>query len=205
MKPNPVVLVTGASRGLGRGIARSCAGIGCNVAIHYQGNEAAARETLELCEEAAVHPQQEFTLAQGNLASAADRTRLFEQTLSSLGRLDALVNNSRHRAAGARRHYGDGRGKLRRVLMSVNLKGPYFLSQLAARHWLKHPNKSSLPAGYKLIFIGSISADTASVNRGEYCLSKAGLSMACQLWATWLAGDSVLRVFEIRPGMWKRT
>lgn len=199
MKPNPVILVTGASRGLGRGIARSCASIGCNVAIHYQGNEAAARETLELCEESAVHPQQEFTLAQGNLASAADRTRLFEQTLTSLGRLDALVNNA-GMAPRVRADITETGEESYDEVMSVNLKGPYFLSQLAARHWLKHPNQSSLPAGYKLIFVGSISANTASVNRGEYCLSKAGLAMACQLWATRLAGEGV-QVFEIRPGI----
>jgi len=85
-------------------------------------------------------------------------------------------------------------------VMTVNLKGPYFLSQLAARHWLAHPCQSRLPGGYKLIFITSISADTASVNRGEYCLSKAGLAMACQLWAARLAGEGA-QVFEIRPGI----
>ena len=81
--------------------------------------------------------------------------------------------------------------------MAVNLKGPHFLSQLAARHWLAHPAPER---PYKLIFISSISADTASVNRGEYCMAKAGLAMSAQLWATRLAAHGV-QVFELRPGI----
>jgi 3-oxoacyl-[acyl-carrier protein] reductase len=196
---NPVVLVTGASRGLGRGIALSCAGIGCNVAIHYQGNEGAAQETHRLCQKAALHTHQKFVLIKGNLSSSTDRKHLFEQTLKALGRLDALVNNA-GMAPRARADITEATEESYDEVMSVNLKGPYFLSQLAARHWLKHPNQSLLPAGYKLVFITSISADTASVNRGEYCLSKAGLAMACQLWATRLAGEGI-QVFEIRPGI----
>ncbi len=69
-----------------------------------------------------------------------------------------------------------------------------------ARHWLKHPNQSRLPGGYKLVFITSISANTASVARGEYCVSKAGLAMTAQLWAVRLA-DEGAQVFEIRPGI----
>jgi 3-oxoacyl-[acyl-carrier protein] reductase len=80
------------------------------------------------------------------------------------------------------------------------LKGPYFLSQLAARYWLENPGKCHLLGGYKLLFVTSISANTASVNRGEYCISKAGLGMATQLWATRLA-DAGVQVLEIRPGI----
>ena len=199
MRANPVVLVTGASRGLGRGIAQSCAGIGCDVAIHYQGNEAAAKETLVLCQKSAQKAGQKFALVKGNVASSADRTHIFEQTLTSLGRLDALINNA-GMAPRVRADITETAEESYDEVMSVNLKGPYFLSQLAARHWLKHPKESLLPAGYKLVFITSISADTASVNRGEYCLSKAGLAMATQLWATRLAGEGV-QVFEIRPGI----
>jgi 3-oxoacyl-[acyl-carrier protein] reductase len=199
MSAKPVVLVTGASRGLGRGIAQSCAGIGCNVAIHYQGNEAAARETEKLCQKAALHSHQKFSLVQGNLASTADRAKLFALTLSSLGRLDALVNNA-GMAPRVRADITEASEESYDEVMSVNLKGPYFLSQLAACHWLQHPNQSLLSGGYKLIFITSISADTASVNRGEYCLSKAGLAMASQLWATRLASEGA-QVFEIRPGI----
>jgi len=82
----------------------------------------------------------------------------------------------------------------------VNLKGPYFLSQLAARHWLANPGKSALAAGYQLIFVSSLSANTASVSRGEYCISKAGVAMASQLYATRLAAEGV-HVTELRPGI----
>jgi NAD(P)-dependent dehydrogenase (short-subunit alcohol dehydrogenase family) len=198
MSDNPVVLVTGASRGLGRGIAQSCARLGCDVAIHYQGNEAAGRETIQLCQKAAIR-EQNFSLVQGNIASSADRARLFELTLTTFGRLDALINNA-GMAPRVRADITEAGEESYDEVMSVNLKGPYFLTQLAARQFLKHPNQSLLAGGYKIIFITSVSANTASVNRGEYCLSKAGLAMATQLWAARLAGEGA-QVFEIRPGI----
>jgi len=199
MNNTPAVLVTGASRGLGRGIAVSCARMGCHVAIHYQSNEAAARETRSLCQALAPKSEQKFVLAPGNLASTGERASVFTQTLDGLGRLDALVNNA-GMAPRVRADLVETGEESYDEVMGVNLKGPFFLSQLAARHWLQHPRDSRLPGGCKLIFITSISADTASVNRAEYCLSKAGLSMASQLWATRLAAEGI-QVFEIRPGI----
>jgi NAD(P)-dependent dehydrogenase (short-subunit alcohol dehydrogenase family) len=199
MTANPVVLVTGASRGLGRGVALNCARAGFSVGIHFAGNETAALETVAMCRAAAANATQQFIPIRGNLAVASDRNHIFDQTLAAFGRLDALINN----AGMAPRVRADitetGEASYDEV-MAVNLKGPYFLSQLAANHWLKHRDQSRLPGGYKLIFITSISADTASVNRGEYCLSKAGLAMAAQLWATRLSNEGV-QVFEIRPGI----
>ena len=199
MNGNPLVLVTGASRGLGRGIALTCAQSGFNVAIHYNGNKAAADETVELCKGVSENPAQEFIVVQGNLGCAADRSRILEQVLTRFQRLDALVNN----AGMAPRIRADitklGEESYDEVL-GVNLKGPFFLSQLAVKFWLANPGQSRLKAGYKLIFVTSISANTASVNRAEYCISKAGLSMTAQLWATRLANDGV-QVFEIRPGI----
>jgi NAD(P)-dependent dehydrogenase (short-subunit alcohol dehydrogenase family) len=135
----------------------------------------------------------------GNLALARERTAIFDQTLAAFGRLDALVNNA-GMAPRVRADLTETNEESYDEVMAVNLKGPHFLSQLAARYWLQHPNQSRLPGGYKLIFVTSISADTASVNRGEYCLSKAGLAMAAQLWATRLANHDT-QVFEIRPGI----
>jgi NAD(P)-dependent dehydrogenase (short-subunit alcohol dehydrogenase family) len=199
MNPPPVILVTGSSRGLGRGIACQCARAGFSVAIHFAGNEAAAQETVALCRAAAPDAAQQFIPVRGNLALTADRAALFDQTLSAFGRLDALVNNA-GMAPRVRADLTETGEESYDEVMSVNLKGPHFLSQLAARHWLKHPDQSRLPGGYKLIFVTSISADTASVNRGEYCLSKAGLAMCAQLWATRLANHGT-QVFEIRPGI----
>jgi NAD(P)-dependent dehydrogenase (short-subunit alcohol dehydrogenase family) len=199
MSKTPVVLVTGASRGLGRGIAQSCARAGCCVAVHYTSNETAARETVTLCQSLATDASQRFVPVRGNLAVAADRSSFFEQSLATFGRLDALVNNA-GMAPRERADLTDTTEASYDEVMSVNLKGPHFLSQLAARHWLQQPQQSRLPGGFKLIFVTSISADTASINRGEYCLSKAGLAMAAQLWAARLANDGV-QVFEIRPGI----
>ena len=199
MNPFPVVLVTGSSRGLGRGIALCCARAGFNVAIHYAGNEAAAQETVAQCRAAASQAEQQFVPVRGNLALAADRAAMFDQTLAAFGRLDALVNNA-GMAPRVRADLIETGEESYDEVMAVNLKGPHFLSQLAARYWLQHPDQSRLPGGYKLIFVTSISADTASVNRGEYCLSKAGLAMAAQLWATRLANHGT-QVFEIRPGI----
>jgi len=199
MNPFPVILVTGSSRGLGRGIALRGASAGFSVAVHYAGNEAAAQETVAQCRALAPNAAQQFVPVRGNLAVASERTCLFDQTLAAFGRLDALVNNA-GMAPRVRADLTETSEESYDEVMAVNLKGPHFLSQLAALHWLQHPNESRLPGGYKLIFVTSVSANTASINRGEYCLSKAGLTMAAQLWATRLANDGV-QVFEIRPGI----
>jgi NAD(P)-dependent dehydrogenase (short-subunit alcohol dehydrogenase family) len=85
-------------------------------------------------------------------------------------------------------------------LLRVNLQGPYFLTQAVVRHWLDRRPEPALPGGHKVVFITSISADTASVNRGDYCISKAGLAMAAQLWAVRLAKEGI-SVVEVRPGL----
>jgi 3-oxoacyl-[acyl-carrier protein] reductase len=201
MESSPVVLVTGASRGLGRGIAIACARAGFHAAIHYASNQAAAAETVSLCHSHARDPGQRFIPVPGDLAVSADRSAIFEQTLREFGRLDALVNNAGI-APTIRADLTETAEASFDQLMAVNLTGPHFLSQLAARYWLAHPNPDAAYklGSYKLIFVTSISANTASVNRGEYCIAKAGLSMAAQLWSVRLASHGV-QVFEIRPGI----
>ncbi len=196
MDPTPAVLVTGASRGLGRGIAQACARSGFHVAVHYSSNRDAALETVALCQCQAHHPYQQFVPIPGDIAISADRTAIFDRTLETFGRLDALINNAGI-APTVRADLTETAEESFDRLLSVNLKGPHFLSQLAARYWLDNPSPSR---SYKLIFITSISADTASVNRGEYCIAKAGLAMSAQLWSTHLATHGV-QVFELRPGI----
>jgi len=196
----PHILVTGSSRGLGRGIALCLSAAGHSVAIHYSSNEAAAKETADACRAAALRDGQRFPLVQGDLAHRDQRQALFDAALDAFGgRLDALVNNAAM-APRERRDITEATEESFDEVMAVNLRGPYFLTQLAANHWLANPGKSVLDGGYKLLFIGSISAHTASVNRGEYCVAKAGLAMAVQLWAARLAGDGVTTI-ELRPGI----
>jgi len=193
------VLVTGSSRGLGRGVAEALARAGHSVAIHYASNKTAAEEVSASCEKQALHPEQRFPIVSGNLGLADGRKMLFDQTLGAFGRLDALVNNAGI-APRIRADLTEATEEIFDEVIQVNLKGPYFLSQLAARYWLSKPGESRIPGGYKLVFVTSLSAAAASVNRGEYCISKAGLAMASQLWAARLASDGV-QVLEIRPGI----
>ena len=199
MPPVPVVLVTGASRGLGRGIAVAAAAEGLSVAINYASNASAADETAELCRRAAPSPEQGFVPVHGDISQRADRAAMLAQTLDSFGRLDALVNNA-GMAPRVRADLTETSEASFEELIRVNLQGPFFLTQAVANHWLTKPYASALPGGFKVIFVTSISADTASVNRGEYCISKAGLAMTSQLWAVRLAGEGV-QVLELRPGI----
>lgn len=199
MSSPAAVLVTGSSRGLGRGIAESLAQTGYSVAVHYANNAKAAEETAETCRKLAPDPAQQFAIVGGNIGQAADRQGIFDQTLAALGHLDALVNNAGI-APRIRADITEATEEIFDEVIEVNLKGPYFLSQLAARYWLENPGSSRLATGYKLIFVTSLSANTASINRGEYCISKAGLAMATQLWAVRLAAENI-QVLELRPGI----
>ncbi|MEM1058552.1 MAG: 3-ketoacyl-ACP reductase [Verrucomicrobiota bacterium] len=200
MTERPHVLVTGSSRGLGRGIAECLAAAGLSVAIHYGRNQEAALATAARCRELAPDSSVNFPVVGGDLGDAKQRGQLMDSVLEAFdGRLDALVNNAAM-APRQRLDLVEATEESLDEVLNVNLKGPYLLTQLAARHWLANPGASLLEGGYKLIFIGSISAHTASTNRGEYCIAKAGLAMACQLWAARLAGEGITTI-ELRPGI----
>jgi NAD(P)-dependent dehydrogenase (short-subunit alcohol dehydrogenase family) len=198
-KEPPVVLVTGASRGLGRGIAQALAQDGKSVAVHFASNRAAAEETVRDCETMKKHPGQRFVPVGGNIGSARDRARIVAETLSAFGHIDALVNNAGI-APRVRADIVDATEESFDEVIGINLKGPYFLSQAVVKGWLERPEAARLSGGYKLIFVSSISAYLASTNRGEYCVSKAALAMVTKLWASRLATSGV-QVFEIRPGI----
>ena len=187
-------LVTGASRGIGRAIAVELARAGCRVAVNYAVNAGAAAETLKLVQAAG---GEGFTI-QADVAVAADRVRLVKATMDHFGRIDLLVNN----AGVAPRVRADlleaGEESFDHVL-GVNLKGPFFLTQLVARQLVAQtPDAAGLRG--RIVTITSISAYTASVNRGDYCIAKAGLSMLTKLFADRLAPAGV-NVYEIRPGI----
>jgi 3-oxoacyl-[acyl-carrier protein] reductase len=189
-----VALVTGASRGIGRGIALALAGKDWRVAVNYHRNLEAARETQRQIEAAG----SQAALIQADIARQEDRRVLVEQTLERFGRIDLLVNN----AGIGPEHRADllelSEESYERV-MAVNLKGPFFLTQLAARTMIALLEDGTIQAP-KIVNIGSLSTYAASVERGEYCLSKAGLGMMTALFATRLAEYGIL-VYEIRPGI----
>jgi 3-oxoacyl-[acyl-carrier protein] reductase len=194
-----VVLITGGSRGLGRGIAMNAAEMGFSVGVNYAGNRNAAEETLGLCAKRAVSPRQKFSIHQADVSVAADRERLVHEALTTFGRIDALVNNAGMGPRSRADVTAMTESSFEEVLRT-NLQGPFFLTQTVVRHWLQAQRPAALPGGFKIIFNSSISAVVASTNRGEYCISKAGLSMAGQLWAVRLAADGI-QVFELRPGI----
>ena len=198
-RPAPVILVTGASRGLGRAVALHAAKLGCSIAINFARNAAAADEAVRLCEERRVKPEQQFVALQADVASAADRDRLVASTLEQLGRIDALVSNAGVAPLVRADITETSEESFDRVL-KTNLYGPFFLIQRVVNHWLRNKPAPLLTGGFKVVIVSSVSANTVSVNRGEYCVSKAGLAMVTQLWAVRLAAEGV-QVFELRPGI----
>lgn len=196
---NPVALITGASRGIGRGIALELAAIGHDLVINYAGNLAAAKQTaLDCATRASTTGQKIHTeICQADISMAADRQRLIDSTRSQFGRLDLLVNNAGV-APTVRTDLLETSEEAFDRVIGVNLKGPYFLTQLAARWMIEQPEgRLGKP---KIVTISSISAYTASINRGEYCVAKAGLSMLTPLFAARLAEHGI-NVYEIRPGI----
>ena len=183
-------VITGGSRGIGLAAARRLAADGYNISIFSTKPVDAA----ELFPDA----RNDCVLAtRGNVARAEDRERLIYETVARFGRIDALVNN----AGMAPRTRADlldmAEGSWDEVV-AVNTKGPMFLTQLAARQMLAQPLISKKRG--TIVFISSCSADVSSITRGEYCVSKAGVSMLVKLYADRLAGDGVY-VHEIRPGI----
>jgi 3-oxoacyl-[acyl-carrier protein] reductase len=178
----PVAIVTGASRGIGRGVAIELARTHSLVAT-YKGRRDAA-ESLQAATGAEIF--------QCDVGSAQDRKALLDFTREKFGRLDLLVNNAGI-APRERRDILEATEESFDELIHTNLRGPHFLTQQAAR-WMVEQGSG------RIVFITSISAYTASVNRAEYCISKAGLSMSVALYAQRLAPHGI-QVFEIRPGI----
>ncbi len=204
---NPTALITGASRGIGRGIALELAARGWDLLLNYAQNEAAAAATAEACRTAAHACGRDIRVvtARADVGSAADRAGLVARARAEFPRLDLLVNNAGMAPAVRADVLEAGEEGFDRLL-AVNVKGPFFLTQQVARWMLETPPPAAggeageRPAQRAIVFISSISAYTASVNRGDYCVSKAGLAMVVKLFAVRLA-EAGIGVFEIRPGI----
>ena len=182
-------IVTGGSRGIGRGIAIELGRLGRRVVVNYAGNATAAAEAVQLVEEAGG----QAIAVQGDIGSASDRAGLIAAAVEWAGGIDLLVNNAGV-APNVRADILEAGEESFDRLMAINVKGPYFPSQAVANHMLEHKI-----AG-QIVNISSISAYTASVNRGDYCVSKAAIGMMTKLFAARFADDDI-RVYEIRPGV----
>jgi 3-oxoacyl-[acyl-carrier protein] reductase len=199
----PVALITGGSRGIGRGIALALAPAGCDLVINYARNLPAAQQTAADCRAAAAAAGKTIRaeICAGDIAVPQDRERLVEFTRNTFHRLDVLVNNAGV-APEVRADLLEAGEASFDSLFAINVKGPYFLTQLAAR-WmieLRQAGAYSESLQPKIITISSVSAYAASTNRGDYCMAKAALSMLTPLYAARLAEHGI-NVYEIRPGI----
>jgi NAD(P)-dependent dehydrogenase (short-subunit alcohol dehydrogenase family) len=200
---NPVGLITGGSRGIGRGIALELAKLGYDLVINFAGNLSAAKQTAADCgmQAKANGRKARAEICQADISIAVDRQRLIDFTKSHFGRLDLLVNNAGV-APQVRADILEATEESFDRLININVKGPYFLTQLAAKWMIEQMGARTArpPVTPKIVTISSISAYTASLNRGDYCISKAALSMMTPLFASRLAEHGI-NVYEIRPGI----
>lgn len=187
-------MITGGSRGIGMGIARQLAMLGYGLAINGRRDEGEVQEVLDDLKKYAVR----VVYCRGDISVKADRDLILNTALDAFGKINVLVNNAGIPPSQRRDLLEMSEESYDRV-MAANLKGPLFLSQAVARYMIEW--KRDQP-GFDacIINISSISATVASVNRGEYCISKAGMGMMTRLFAARL-GDHDIPVFEVRPGI----
>jgi len=194
MTDKPAALITGAGRGIGRGIALELAKAGFAVAgcdIVFEPENAASG--LFEVRAAVASAGGEFVPLRADIAAIETHDALLEAVLARFGRLDVLVNNAGV-APEIRRDILEMTAESYDRVMDINLRGPFFLTQKAARIMEASAAKGTI------IFITSVSAEASSTARAEYCVSKAGLSMAARTFADRLAGAGI-RVYEVRPGI----
>lgn len=189
-----VALVTGGSRGIGLGIARALAQAGFDLAINGVREESAVEEALSELRGMGA----DVIYCRGDVSLSESRQQIIDQIRSHFGRLNVLVNNAGV-APKERKDILEATEESFDYVLNTNLKSSYFLSQAAANWMIEQKNNNPEFEG-AIINVSSISATAVSVNRGEYCIAKAGMSMATQLFAARL-GDYDIPVYEVRPGI----
>ena len=201
MSNRPVAIITGGSRGIGKAIAKELASLGYDIVVNHfdvtaegKPDESFAQQIQKEIENLGARCE----ILRGDVSSTEDRTKLVDFTKSEFGRADLLANNAGV-APTKRTDILQATEESFDRVMGINLKGPYFLTQLVA-NWMIEQKKQHPDRKFRIVNIGSASAYTSSPNRGEYCVSKAGLSMMTKLYADRLA-EYGINVFEIRPGI----
>lgn len=194
----PVALVTGGNRGIGLGITEALLAEGYAVAIL-----ATREEPAELM--ASLREKGDVIYVRGSVAELEDHARYVDAALERWGRIDLLVNNAGV-APSVRADILEAEAESFDRVLGINLRGPYFLTQRVANAMIARRGDVDGAAGLPaeplgtIVNVSSISATAVSTNRGEYCISKAGVGMATQLWAVRLAPEGIL-VYEVRPGV----
>jgi 3-oxoacyl-[acyl-carrier protein] reductase len=194
IRENKVALVTGGASGIGLGIALKLAEAGFTLVLAGRrslGHAQPALDQVRRMSAASIY-------VKADVSSGADRQRLLKTVRENLGRLDVLVNNAGI-APSVRADLLEAKEESFDELISTNLKGPYFLTQAVAAWMIEQQDVDALVKRC-IINISSVSATVASVNRGDYCISKAGIAMATRLWAVRLA-EYGIGVYEVRPGI----
>lgn len=189
-----VALVTGSRRGIGLGIAIEMARAGLDLVLNASSPMDTAGEAIKKVKAAGAKTE----YIQADISSTEDRNHLVCEVKNRFGRLDILVNNAGV-APLVREDILNATEESFDRLITINLKGPYFLTQLVV-NWMIRQKKAYPDRNPKIINISSISAYTASPSRGDYCISKAGISMMTALFAARLAEHGI-GVYEIRPGI----
>lgn len=195
MAVSRVAVVTGGGRGIGRGIVGELASRGLSVVVNYRSDEAAAEESRR---EAERQGAPRSIAIRADVADLGQGRALLDAVLEEFGRVDVWVNNAGIAPEARRDLLEMETGSWDRVL-GVNLRGPFFLTQAVASAMIPLVGSGAI-VDPSIIFITSVSSQFASINRGEYCVSKAGLSMVAQLFAARLAEEGI-SVFEVRPGI----
>ena len=186
-------VVTGAGRGIGLAVARQLGMDGCRIIITARGREEDNQKAIDALRSCG----SEVAYVQADILFAKDRRRIVEETVRLYGRIDILVNNAGVAPLERADLLDMSEESFDRVIC-INTKGTMFMTQLAAKQMLSQERTDGI-RGY-IVNISSCSAEAVSTNRGEYCVSKAGISMLTKLFANRLAGEGIL-VNEVRPGV----
>lgn len=190
----PVALITGGTRGIGLGIAKKLASEGYDLAVNGVRDEAAVSAVLEELRTSG----QQVVYCQGDISDLASHVSIMERAIGELGQINVLVNNAGV-APNVRADVLEMSEESWDRVLGINLKGNVFLAQSLANYFLtQRKEKPEFTAC--IVNINSVSATMVSVNRGDYCVSKAGLAMATQLFAVRL-GPEGIPVYEVRPGV----